>query len=540
MKVKEVNNKNMKAVIFARVSTKEQDIHSLEAQIFKMKEYCNRKKFEVIREIKLVESSTRGEREQFYEMIDFIRKQREPIALICDAVDRLQRSFKEVPILEELRTAGKLTIHFIRENNILDKKSNSAQLMAYQMFVLMATAYANSISDNVKRGFSEKRRNGESLGHVPLGYLNRNKEVIIDEVRSVLIKNLFEDYSAGLYSCQELAIKYGKLGLTNLKSSKILSNSQVDRMISNHFYYGFIEDKDEDENRILRPHKYQRLIDKFLFDQCQDIKQGRGHNKYKRTKDEFVLKGLIKCSHCHCSFSPYIKKGHTYIRPNNAKTNCKYCKNINESKVLSQLKSAIANISIPSDILLEIKDALKKSIEVEYKEHTTIIEQLNLELKNIKTKIYNWNLGCAEDLSITAEERIELLKPLRERQDEIEVELNQLQQADKRFEMTLDVMLDLASKSYTLFEISRNTEKREILKLLFSNLTLKEENLDFIYRKPLNFFVNLQQSQQWSGQTTAFRTLGMEIKTFYPFISQIKDILANVTKPAQLCNFDVA
>ena len=98
-----------------------------------------------------------------------------------------------------------------------------------------------------------------------------------------------------------------------------------------------------------------------------------------------------------------------------------------------------------------------------------------------------------------AKERIELLKPLRERQDEIEVELNQLQQADKRFEMTLDVMLDLASKSYTLFESSRNTEKREILKLLFSNLTLNGENLDYIYRKPFNLFVNLESSQQWSG-----------------------------------------
>ena len=47
-----------------------------------------------------------------------------------------------------------------------------------------------------------------------------------------------------------------------------------------------------------------------------------------------------------------------------------------------------------------IKDALKKSIEVEYKEHTTIIEQLNIELKNIKTKTYNWNLRCADRKSV--------------------------------------------------------------------------------------------------------------------------------------------
>ncbi len=55
------------------------------------------------------------------------------------------------------------------------------------------------------------------------------------------------------------------------------------------------------------------------------------------------------------------------------------------------ITSAIQNITIPKDILCEIKDALKKSIEVEFKEHTVIIDQLNQELKNIKTKTYNWN-----------------------------------------------------------------------------------------------------------------------------------------------------
>lgn len=117
--------------------------------------------------------------------------------------------------------AGKLSIHFIRENNILDKKSNSAQLMAYQMFVLMATAYANSINDNVKRGFSEKRRNVESLEHIPLGYLNKNKQVVIDELRSILIKNLFEDYSTELYSMTELAKTYTQKGLKTSRGNGI-------------------------------------------------------------------------------------------------------------------------------------------------------------------------------------------------------------------------------------------------------------------------------------------------------------------------------
>ena len=237
----QMQNNVTKAIIFARFSSVEQkDNNSLDGQIFKMKEYCVKKNYEVIKAIKLVESSTRGEREQFYEMIEFIKKQKEPVALIYDAVDRLQRSFKEVPILEELRVNGKLTIHFLRENQVLDTKSNSAQLMAYQMFNFMASNYTNSIGDNVKRGFSEKRRNGESLGHVPIGYLTKDGEVTLDPFKSILVRELFEEYSMGLISISELAYKYGKRGLTTSRGNKPISKSQVDRMISHPFYYGTI------------------------------------------------------------------------------------------------------------------------------------------------------------------------------------------------------------------------------------------------------------------------------------------------------------
>lgn len=491
----------MKAIIFARVSSdKQEDNNSLDSQIFNMKKYCTKKNLEIIREpIRLVESSTRGEREQFYEMIDFIKKQKEPIALICDAVDRLQRSFKEVPILEELRLSGKLVLHFLRECQILDKKANAAQIMGYQVFVLMAANYANTISDNVKRGFDEKRRNGESLGHVPMGYITKEGEVNLDESKAILIKHLFEDYSTGNYSCKELAIKYGKLGLINKKSGKLLSNSQIDRMISHPFYYGFIEDIDEDDKKMERPHKYERIIDKYLFDLCQDIKKGRGYHKYKRTEEGFILKGLIKCHHCECSYSPYTKKGHIYIRPNNKRVNCKMCNNINEKKVLSQLKDAIRNITIPKQYIEEIKGAVKKSIEVEYQEHSITIDKLSAEHRNIKQKIYNWNMRCAEDLSITSAERNDVLKSLKNRLDEIEVELSQLEQADKRFAITVDFMLDLLSNSYSIFESSRIEEKREILKLLFSNLALDHEKLVITYNKSFISFINCGEFTEWSG-----------------------------------------
>lgn len=56
----------MKAIILARVSTKEQeDGHSIAAQVQRLKEYCIRKEMDVIKVVELVESSTRGDRKNF-------------------------------------------------------------------------------------------------------------------------------------------------------------------------------------------------------------------------------------------------------------------------------------------------------------------------------------------------------------------------------------------------------------------------------------------------------------------------------------------
>lgn len=64
--------------------------------------------------------------------------------------------------------SGNLAHPFVKENWVLEEQSNSNQLMVYPMFVLMTTAYANSINHTVKREFGEKRRHGESLRDVLL------------------------------------------------------------------------------------------------------------------------------------------------------------------------------------------------------------------------------------------------------------------------------------------------------------------------------------------------------------------------------------
>ena len=135
------NSTVTKAVVLARVSSKEQeDGHSLEAQLSNLESYAQRENIEIIKVFRIFESSTKNYRPEFEQMIAFIKGQKQRIGLIVDCVDRLQRSFVHTPILDFLIRKYKPEIHFVRERNVLNKDTTSAQKMAWNMSVLMAQA----------------------------------------------------------------------------------------------------------------------------------------------------------------------------------------------------------------------------------------------------------------------------------------------------------------------------------------------------------------------------------------------------------------
>lgn len=247
--------KSARAIIFARVSTNDQkNGHSLDAQVSRLQAYCKKKNLEVVKEFQLVESSTCGEREQFCKLIDFINEQENEVILVIDAIDRLQRSFREVPVLEKLRISGKISIHFLRENQVLDKKFNSAQLMGYQMFIIMATICASSISDNVKRGIQHKLQKGEWIGKAPFGYRSNNAVMSLDIKESSIVKRIFEIYATNTVSISDIS------KIFNIQRSKILY------ILNNRFYYGVMAIKG-----CFYKHKYDTIISEELFNKCQEI-----------------------------------------------------------------------------------------------------------------------------------------------------------------------------------------------------------------------------------------------------------------------------
>lgn len=477
------------AVILARVSTREQEEgYSIDAQIMRLREYCKRRNFEIIQEFIIIESSTRGERPEFYKMINFIKKQKEQIALVCDKVDRLQRSFKEVPVLEDLRRSGKLALHFHIEGQVLDKNANSSQIMAYQMYVMMAENYTNCISDNVNRSFEKKRHDGTIIGMAPIGYLNvrddKDKaDVVLDPERAFLVKKIFDEYATGLYSIKEIRKKTIEWGLKNKTASDTyLSVSQVDKILKNPFYYGVMCTKGK-----LYQHIYKPLISYDLFKKCEEVRLGRHKVFSKETGTEFIFKGLITCKNCGCVVTPELKKEkYVYLRPN-PKEGCN-CKQISEKYALTVVEDVMKSIVVSKKLAAALKESLKKGLDAKKDFQSESIKMLRRQFDTTQTRLDNL-LTVRIDGSITKDEYDKRRNLLIEEKHNIECKIAKHSEADEDFEITVEYILDVASRTYELFKSSGIDKKRRILKLLFPNFFLNGANLEYTIRSPFNLLV---------------------------------------------------
>lgn len=473
----------MQAIILARVSSREQEEgQSIPAQVRRLTDYAIRKNLRVTQTFQITESSTKETRKQFDQIIAVVKKAREPIALITDTVDRLQRSFRETPLLDEMRKQGKLELHFLREGLIVNKDSNSAQLLQWDIGVLFASSYVRQLSDNVKRSKEQSLRNGEWIAKAPFGYKNvtlptGKKTIEVDLDNAPFVVRMFELYATGNQSFQTVAEEMNKLGLRNVNGNPI-GASRVEITLKNPFYFGVMRVKGE-----LYAHKYEPLIQEHLFDRVQDVMEGHNKAPVHYAGHPILFRGLITCENCGCTVTGDIKKQkYIYYSCNNSKRICEKVW-VREEKILEPLLEYLDKIQLPDALIEEIVDYLKRSYahEQEFFKHSQ--ERLRKELDSIQnrlSKLIDMHLDGAIDSEIYHLK----LEEYKKRQREITSEMVAHVNADETCLITAKTVLGLAKRAKELFTSSKMVEKQELLNLVFSNLKLDGKKLSVTLREP--------------------------------------------------------
>ena len=498
---KKLQTKATKGVIWARVSSREQeDGYSLDAQIENSKKYAERIGIEIIKTFEVTESSTHGDRKQFHDMINWVKRQKQSIAIICDKIDRLQRRVSEVPILEELRKEGKIELHFSRENRVIKKDTNGSDLACYRMIVVMAENYTDCIADNVKRSFNQMRKEGKWAHKAPVGYKNvkdskGNSDIIVDPDRGFLITALFKEYASGIYTLEQITKKAREIGFTMPKCKKLYKQT-IRNILTNRFYAGEMYGKGD-----YYAHQYKTLIDWKTFNRCQEILEGRIN--HKEQKHEHLFKGIMKCQKCGAMISPYISI-HPAKKKGGEKIAYKYlfcpkCKgtHVNEAKGVEKIIQALNILkTLPREVLEKMVACLDDLI---YEDHKIEIERkkaLERKLASFNDKEARWHELYAE-ASITRDFHSKKLTELSKEKREIEEELLNYQYIAKQDFVTLKYLASLFLHADQIWNFPKIEQKQKILKLLCSEILLDGKNIVISIRKPISALAEIGSCQIW-------------------------------------------
>lgn len=472
----------MKAVILTRVSTREQEEgHSLPAQNTRLLDYAKRKQLEVIKTFQIIESSTRGKRKEFMQMIEFCKEQTETIAIIADAVDRVQRSFKESVMLDDLIRQEKIELHFFREGMVIGKKATSTDIMRWDFSVMGAKAYVLQLSENVRRSLDYKLRNGERAGVAPCGYENfidkdGKHSIRPKEPDATKVRRLFEMYSVGGVSAHQLARTANAWDLKSY-SGKKLTTTSIFHVLGNPFYYGEMLVKGK-----LHRHIYEPLVSKALWDKVQEQKAANGSKPFKYGELPFLYRGIFTDYYrqiiCPCEIK---KQKFFYVVCYKENGTRLY---IPEREIDNQIISILNRLSIPEEMLQHFRQHIKDAKESEIEFRNAELARLKAEITKIDTrleKLFNMRLDDEIDKQ-TYEDRRDDMQLKKSR---LESEIKAHGNADDGFnEVVLD-LFDLVSHIGETFSGGHSIENKQLLlHFIFKKLVLKEGNIGYELNPP--------------------------------------------------------
>lgn len=471
---------------YARVSTPRQGERgvSLPEQRAAIEKYASVRGLAITRWFEDRESASQAGRHAFNEMLKLLRLNKAQ-GVIIHKIDRSARNLEDWADVGKLVDAG-VEVHFATEN--VDMRTVSGRLSA-DIQAVVAAHYSRNLREEVKKGLYGRLKQGFLPWRAPLGYLDQGtaKAKIPDPVRAPLIKEAFALYGTGRYSLPLLAKEMFRRGLSNHHGGKVSVNG-VATILRNPFYIGLIRIF---KNGQTYDGTHETLVTTDLFKKVQDVLDGKRADRSERR--QFLYSRIVRCGICGYSLIAERQKGHVYYRCHDRafKNPCPpTC--IREEQIDGAILAALADIDL-SDEEMQMARAIiaeeKKDLE---RNGTAAREALRLEAEQVRlrtTKLTDLLIDGTIDKAAYEERRNTLMLEqvrLKERITEIE--------RDPASAMAeLESTVELAKSPSLLFKSASPEKKRELLKILLSNLTVSGKNVAITLALPFRLIAEREK-----------------------------------------------
>lgn len=355
---------------YARVSTEEQKKfgYSIEAQIDKIKSYCELKEYELV-DIFIDEgfSASNMKRPRLTNLLNSLDK---IDAVVFTKLDRLSRSVYEANKMLDILSRKGVSMISIDEDDI--NVTDADSLFLFQLKASLAEREIKKTSERIRTVFDYKVKNGQIIsGNLPYGYISSvidNKKVaVFDPDTKHIVEEVFS-YFEKHHSIRETLL------YINSKYEINRSYSSYKRLLKNEYYYGKFRDNLNYFPPYISYEKYlknQRIIENNI--------------KVRRNNHIYLFSGLIRCPECNGSFVGFYaggrrKKSLYNYRCNSAMfsngTRCNFKKSVSEYKIEAFLLDNLDTLL--NEYMLAVKvDKKKNNSKKRYKEIKKELENLN-------------------------------------------------------------------------------------------------------------------------------------------------------------------
>ncbi len=470
-------------VVYARVSTVEQreEGYSLDAQMALLREYALKKGFNVAGEYLDADSGAKQGRSLFGQMVEDVRGLGSDCAIVCEKTDRLYRNFADMVKVDELG----VELHFVKENIVVGPDSRSNDKFIHSIKVCLAKHFSDNLREEVKKGMTEKAKQGIFPSMAPIGYINtvvgHRKVIAPDPQMAPLVRQVFEAYARKAVSIEGAAKLAKNLGLKT-RAGHAYARSSISRMLENPVYMGIVRWSGEDYPGIHEP-----IVSPELFHEVQRVMHGRTTRSGFTVAHEFAYRGLMTCAFCGCSITAELKKGkYIYYRCTGMRDKkCPGMQMVREEVLTDQFASLLDGLVLSSENLEALKTALKESLADEAEMRRANMERIASESATIRAKLERMYLDRMDD-RVSEEVYQSLRTKLQSELAGLDVQMHALDKAECSYYDLGLKLLELAQTATLRFIHADGPTRHSILLELLDRAELKERKVQVWLKEPFD------------------------------------------------------
>lgn len=381
-----VENEVVKAVLYMRYSSLNQNEQSIEGQRHACQAYCKANNYVIIDEyIDRALSGTSDNRPNFQRMIKDSAKGYFDKVIVYK-VDRFGRDRYDIATYKRKLKQNGVKLEYAEERI----PEGPEGIMLEAMLEGMSEYYSADLSQKIKRGVRESALKFKMLSHPPFGYeKDKNGCYKLNEATAPLAREIFDKYINGVPS-SKIVESLNARGIKTTKGTDFETRT-IPKIISNPRYAGIYVFKNGEmwvENAI------PAIVTKEEYERGLKMLETNKHKNHStKVKIPFLLTDKLYCGICGDKMTGDSGTGrhggkHYYYTCVSRKTR-KGCikKSIRRNEIEEFVTELTVRCALKSTTIKQIADTI---MEIQEKGiNTSVLDSLKLQLKEVNTAIKN-------------------------------------------------------------------------------------------------------------------------------------------------------